>query len=164
LPASPHDLDLALLRAARRLGHTPARETAVARFSALGEHGLVWLAIAGAGTALDRPRRRRWARAGAAVTLAYGANQLVKVAVRRARPELPGLPPLVATPTRLSFPSAHATTSFAAARALEGLLPRGPVLLLASALALSRPWLGVHYPSDTLAGAVLGTVLGGMAR
>jgi undecaprenyl-diphosphatase len=53
--------------------------------------------------------------------------------------------------SRLSYPSAHAATSFAAARALP--LPLYP---LATAMALSRLYLGVHYPSDTLAGAALG--------
>jgi membrane-associated phospholipid phosphatase len=58
--------------------------------------------------------------------------------------------------SRLSYPSAHASAAFAAARALEG----GPgVYALALAMALSRPYLGVHYPSDTLAGAALGDAL-----
>lgn len=161
MPATLEDLDLALLRAARRAGHTPAREAAVARFSALGEHGLLWLALAAAGALLDPPRRPRWIRAGSTVALSYLVNQVLKVAVRRTRPDLADSPPLVSTRTRLSFPSAHATTSFAAVRALGGLLPRAPLLVVAAALAMSRPWLGVHYPSDALAGAALGTVVGG---
>jgi membrane-associated phospholipid phosphatase len=84
----------------------------------------------------------------------------VKVTVRRRRPELPGLPPLTPTVSRLSFPSAHATTSFAACRAYAGLGPAGALYGAAGLFALSRPYLGVHYPSDVLAGAILGTAIG----
>jgi undecaprenyl-diphosphatase len=64
------------------------------------------------------------------------------------------------TATKLSFPSSHAVTSFAAARAF------GVPALWAVALpmALSRLYLGVHYPSDIAAGAALGAVLGGLGR
>lgn len=90
---------------------------------------------------------------------AYGLNYLVKVLVRRRRPELPGLAPLTPTVSSLSFPSAHATTSFAAARAYAGLAPSSALYGAAIAFALSRPYLGVHYPSDVLAGAILGSAI-----
>ena len=93
------------------------------------------------------------------VVAAYGLNFAVKLAVRRRRPELPGLAPLTPTVSNLSFPSAHCTTSFAAARAYAGLAPTPALYAAATAFALSRPYLGVHYPSDVLAGAGLGTLL-----
>ncbi len=96
-----------------------------------------------------------------AVAATYALNTAVKLAVRRRRPELPGLPALTGTPTQLSFPSAHASTSFAAARLYARLGLPAPVLYaLAAKLSLSRLYLGVHYPSDVLAGAALGAVGG----
>jgi membrane-associated phospholipid phosphatase len=151
-------VDERVLRAARTWGHTPERERAVAAFSRLGEHAAVWLAIGLAGGAIDTRRRERWGKATATVGAAYALNTALKLLVRRRRPELKGLPPLTDTPTRLSFPSAHASTSFAGALAYSRLgLPAPPLYVLAAGLAVSRLYLGVHYPSDVLAGALLGT-------
>jgi membrane-associated phospholipid phosphatase len=86
-------------------------------------------------------------------------NQAIKFIVRRRRPDLPGLPPLTPTVTQLSFPSAHATTSFAAAHAYARLAPAWALYAAAAAFAASRPYLGVHYPSDVVAGALLGTAV-----
>ena len=79
--------------------------------------------------------------------------------VRRRRPHLEGLPRLTSTASNRSYPSAHATTSFAGAYALSPVLPPLALYAFATALALSRPYLGVHYPSDTLAGAALGVAV-----
>jgi len=157
--------DERLLRLARTRGHgDPAFEHAVARFTRLGEHGGVWVAIGLAGQALDRPRRERWRRATRVVAFTYAANTALKLVVRRRRPAVAGLPPLVGTPTGLSFPSAHASTAFAGALVYSRLgVPRVPLYGLAGALALSRVYLGVHYPSDVAGGALLGTVVAAMA-
>jgi undecaprenyl-diphosphatase len=134
-------------------------ETAVARFSSLGEHGLGWYGLALAGAALDPPRRLLYLRALRATALALGANQAIKFAVRRRRPRLSDLPPLTSTVTGLSYPSAHAATSFAAARTLSLALPAAALYPVAAAMAFSRVYLGVHYPTDSLAGAALGEAI-----
>jgi membrane-associated phospholipid phosphatase len=153
------NLDERILRIARTRAHGPRAERVVAGFSRLGEHAGVWLAIGAAGQALDAGRRARWRHATATVAGVYAANVVVKLAVGRRRPSLPGLPALTGTPTGLSFPSAHASTSFAGALAYKRLgLPAPPLYALAACLSLSRLYLGVHYPSDVLAGALAGTL------
>ena len=153
-------LDAGLLRLLRTHGHARSVERAAALGSRAGEHGVGWLALGLIGAARDPARRSRWLRGVRLTLIAYGANQAIKFTVRRPRPELDGLPRLTSTASDLSFPSAHATTSFAAARAYRGLAPSCTLYSLALALAISRPYLGVHYPSDVLAGAILGTAVG----
>ncbi len=160
LTATTSALDKRLLLLLRTRGHTPAAERAVARFSRLGEHGGVWLAIGAAGGVLDGARGGAFRRAAGAVAGAYVLNTSLKLIVRRRRPQLAGLPPLTGTPTGLSFPSAHASTSFAGALAYSRLgLPAAPLYALAGGLAISRLYLGVHYPSDVLGGALLGSAV-----
>jgi decaprenylphosphoryl-5-phosphoribose phosphatase len=157
-------LDERLLRIARTWGHTPARDQAVERFSLLGEHAGVWLAIGAAGAAVDGARRSRWLRATGTVGGMYALNTAIKLVVRRQRPQLRGLPALTPTATALSFPSAHASTAFAGALAYSRLgAPATPLYVLAAGLAYSRLYLGVHYPSDVLAGALLGSAIGAVA-
>ncbi|HEX2411641.1 MAG TPA: phosphatase PAP2 family protein [Solirubrobacteraceae bacterium] len=157
-------VDLALYKRVRSLAHTPETVRWVRRYSRLGEHGAVWLVVGAFGVGTDGERRARWMRATAAVGGAYVLSTSIKVAIGRRRPVIEDLPHLMATPTGLSFPSSHSTSSFAAAQAFGRLLPRTPLVAAAGAMAFSRLYLGVHYPSDVAAGAALGTVVGSLGR
>lgn len=158
-------LDLGLLRLMRTRGHTPAAERAAQGLALAGEWGAIWAAIAlTSGAFCDPTRRGSRLRAALVVPLATLPNYAVKLAVRRARPGPDDHPHLTPTVSRLSYPSAHATTSFLAATLLSRSLPAAPLYALATAVAATRPYLGVHYPSDVLAGAAFGTALARFVR
>jgi membrane-associated phospholipid phosphatase len=153
-------LDLRLLRLLRKRGHWPAFERVVQTYAMAGEHGLIWHGIAVAGVAFHGEQRTVYLRAMRITLITLAANAALKRVVRRARPVMEDeLPALVPTLSGRSYPSAHSSTSFAAAGALAGALPAPPLYAAAAAMALSRPYLGVHYPSDVVAGAVLGRAL-----
>ncbi len=104
-----------------------------------------------------------------AVFLAEWVEDVVKNAVARERPctAIEGIRLITNCPKSYSLPSGHAISSFAFAVPLFFLtrdyltMPwRISPLVLASLIAFSRPYLGVHYPTDVLAGAVLGAGIG----
>lgn len=156
--------DLRLYTLVRRDLQVPAAQRVVTAYTTAGEHAALWHAIGLAGVLLDRAERPRWWRAMAAVLVTQLVNTAVKGVFRRRRPALQDLPALVKVPTSLSFPSAHSSSSFAAARAYSALLPARPLYLAASVMALSRVYVGVHYPSDIAVGAALGLGIGSTAR
>ena len=96
------------------------------------------------------------------VAVAFGlssaASTILKALVDRERPHTGAL---IDLPSSASFPSGHATTAFAAAVALSLLVPRWSwwALTLAAVVAYSRVYLGVHYWSDIVAGAILGSAV-----
>jgi membrane-associated phospholipid phosphatase len=154
-------LDSRVLYAMRTRFHSPAAEAVGKGLGKLGEYGAVWLVIGIVMAFVDADNGEDWVIAGLLGPISIVLNFAVKLIVRRPRPVLEGLPPLGGAPSSLSFPSAHATASFACATAMTRIAPEAAFLfVLAAGIALCRPYLGMHYPSDVVAGAVLGTALG----
>lgn len=141
----------------------PVVTTIAKALSVVGYSGLVFLGIAVAISA-----RRRWAEPLLATVLAVIVSEplsaLAKNLTDRDRPSItyPDVHPLVHVPSSQSMPSGHAFVCFAAAVALSRVVPRAtaPLVTLAALIALSRVYLGVHYISDVLVGAGLGTAVG----
>jgi len=155
-------VDQKLLVAMRTRGHTPTTERIATSLGTVGEWGVIWALLGGAGAAIDPQRSFPWRSAAVCAPAAVVANYGVKLLAGRERPLIEDHPPLATAPSKLSFPSAHSTSSMAGAIALGRVEPRAgaPLLGLAVAICLCRPFLGMHYPTDVAAGMALGAVIG----
>jgi undecaprenyl-diphosphatase len=127
----------------------------VVAYTTTGNYGLGWVALG-----LTQPRPLRTA---ATVWGTLAANFGVKLAVGRERPAAADA--LIALPSSSSFPSSHAAMSTAAAIALSEARPRlAPLWVgLATAMCLSRLYVGAHHTGDVAAGVAVGALTGGVA-
>lgn len=134
-------------------------------YSSLGNGGMLWIAMA---VVLLFSKRYRYVGVAMLCGLALGwlvGNSLLKPLIARPRPCWldPSMALLISTPQDYSFPSGHTLSSTIAATVLwqsgNRLLGGGGVAL-AVLMALSRLYLYVHFPSDILAGVVLGILIG----
>jgi len=130
----------------------------------LGSGGMIWIALA-----VILLISRKYRIAGAAMLLALAldvvvCNIILKPLVARIRPcdVNTAVQLLIARPTDYSFPSGHTAASFAATFALYFSHKKLwiPALVLAVLIAFSRLYLYVHYPTDVLAGAMIGIIIG----
>jgi PAP2 superfamily len=152
--------EVAALIKIQSLTSWPGMRRSAVVLSHVGEHALSWTALGLVGAARDPQQRRPWLRATATVVGAHAVSIVVKRLVRRHRPSDPRVQVHVGTPSDWSFPSSHATSTTAAAVAYSRLLRRRYPLFSIPVMMASRVILGVHYPSDVLAGSVIGAVLG----
>lgn len=132
--------------------------------TALGNSGLIWIILAGVLILMPKYRKIGVAVLTGLVLEVICCNLVLKPLVARIRPcdVNTAVQLLVARPDDFSFPSGHTGASFAATSALFFSRSRLwiPSLILSVLIAFSRLYLYVHYPTDILAGMLLGVLTG----
>ena len=137
--------------------------------TSLGNGGMIWIA---ATILLLIPKKTRKAGVMSAVALLGSLiinNNIVKNIVQRPRPfvTFADLQIIIPTPSEFSFPSGHTSSSFAAAAVFYRHLPKKlgiPSVILAGLIGFSRLYVGVHYPTDVIAGVLMGILLSYLAE
>ena len=157
-------LELAILnwiQAHLRCGFLDAVLPAVSRTA---DHGELWIILAVVLLLIRNQRKYGAAVACGLVLDLVSCNLLLKPLIGRVRPFAvnTAVELLVKAPLDASFPSGHTAASFAAVFALKtaGSPLWKPALVVAIVIAFSRLYLYVHWPSDVLAGALLGAAVG----
>ena len=134
----------------------------------LGNGGAFWIVVTLLLLIFRRTRRMGVYCAASMLLTLLVVNLCIKPLAARTRPYelIQGLKILVSRPHDYSFPSGHAANSLTCAWTIFRLAPRKygvPALVLAVLIALSRLYVGVHYPTDVLAGAAIGILLSEVA-
>lgn len=140
----------------------PFMDAVMKAISFLGNAGWVWIAVGITLLAIPKTRKIGFTVCGALLLSLLLCNLTIKPLVGRVRPFdlIDGIKLIIDTPTDASFPSGHTSASFAAAVAIFAHNKKWGALALALAvlIAFSRLYLYVHFPSDVLGGAFLGTL------
>ena len=142
----------------------PVMDALMPAVTALGSSGLIWIVLAGILILIPKYRKVGTAVMAGLVLEIVCCNLVLKPLVARIRPcdVNTAVRLLIAWPDDFSFPSGHTGASFAAVAALYASRSKLwiPSLILAVLIAFSRLYLYVHYPSDVLAGVVIGIMAG----
>lgn len=130
----------------------------------LGDAGWCWILLAVILLIVKKTRKIGLVTAVSLLSSYVVNNLILKKLVARVRPyeAVDGLQRIIEAQSDFSFPSGHSASSFAAAVVIFMLCPRKygvPALVLAFLIALSRLYVGVHYPTDVLTGVISGTVI-----
>jgi undecaprenyl-diphosphatase len=156
------DLDRALFRTIFRIKLKPLTSLMRA-FTIAGKMGALWGVIAAIAFLVTGLEPTHLLVPWAAVAISWTVAEGAKFLFNRARPFIcdTEIAPLIKTPSSSSFPSGHSATAAAGAITLSVVYPSfAPAFLLSGFLvALSRIYLGVHYPFDVLAGLLIGTAI-----
>lgn len=134
----------------------------------LGNSGIIWIIITVLLLCIKNYRKIGIASAVSLVSSLVVNNIVLKNLIARPRPYtlIQGLTILTNPPADFSFPSGHTAASFACATVLFLMLPKKygvPALILATLISFSRLYLGVHFPTDVLAGLISGVILGAIS-
>ncbi len=155
------EADLKLLRLMRTRGHSPGLESAAKALGKAGNNGLVWVVLGIALALLDSERREAWLICAVLGPVAIGLNYGDQAGGAAPAPGARGPAAARRRPQLAQLPLRPRLSSFAVATAMVRVDPAtAGALVVALALSLGRPYLGMHYPSDVLAGALLGVLLG----
>jgi undecaprenyl-diphosphatase len=159
---SIQEFDNFLLLYIKNYLHTPFMDRVMVLFTTLGNMGIVWIVMAILLMISKRYRRIGFMALVAIILGAVLGEGILKHLVKRIRPsaDIPAMKLLITKPLSFSFPSGHTTSSFAAAGILFRYFKKYAIgfFILASLIAFSRLYLYVHYPTDVLAGVVLGLI------
>ena len=163
------NIDGGLLLLIQDYARNPILDRIMIFITTLGNGGMIWIA---ATVILMIPKKPRKVGIMSAVALLGSLlinNHLIKNIVQRPRPfvTFTDLQIIIPTPSEFSFPSGHTSSSFAAASVFYTHLPKKigvPAIVLAGLIGLSRLYVGVHYPTDVIAGIFMGIFLGYLAK
>lgn len=156
--------DAAVMDFVQKFFHNPVTDAVFPILTYLGEYGVIWIFISLV-LLFSKKYRKFGFLALMALLLSFLVGEvLIKNIIGRSRPwmDFPDYVLMIPGPSSYSFPSGHSSSSFTAATVFFYMNKKFGIcaLILAALIAFSRVFLFVHYPSDILAGALLGVFFG----
>jgi undecaprenyl-diphosphatase len=156
------NIDNSILLFIKNNMHSYIMDKAMVTFTSLGDGGVVWIVIAILLMINKKYRKIGFIVLGALTISAVLGEGILKHLIQRIRPcaDIPSINMLIAKPLSYSFPSGHSASSFAGAAVLANYFKKYKFIFfgLAFLIAFSRLYLYVHYPTDVLAGIILGLI------